>query len=299
MASGVIFSASDRMITVGHTTEYEPPSAKHVALTSSIVALAAGDMALQIEILREVHGVVTERIANKPDEWLKVKDVVDLYLHYYAQAKLFRAETAILAPLGLNRFSYLKQDPLLTRDLMTKLMAYTMPSEGVQTIFTGIDPYGGPHIYVTDGMDLYCCDTSGYATIGTGSSHASSHFMLSRHSWNAPIPDTLLRVFIAKKRAETAPGVGQDTDMLMIGPTLGQSTLIRPDVMSDLEKIYGKLKKGEAKILEEADKEIQTYVENMERVVKKQTQGVDASTGTKGIIDPFKPAKNEGNAKSS
>jgi hypothetical protein len=278
MAGNTIFGASDRMITVGDMTVYEPPTPKLLALTSSIVAMTAGDMGLQTEILREVHRVVHERITSKPDEWLKVKDVVELYMRLYSEAKLLRSENAILAPLGLDRSTYLTQNTALAKDLASELIAYQIPGGGVQTIFAGIDTYGGAHIYVTDGTDILCCDSSGYAAIGTGSTHASSHFMLSRHSWDAPIPETLLRVYIAKKRAETAPGVGKDTDVFMVGPNLGQSTTIRPEVVGHLDKIYNKLKSEEAKILKTADKEVQAYVDKLDKEARTQAETVNART---------------------
>ena len=80
-----IYGASDRMITVGDVTEYEPPTSKIVGLTSSIVAMMAGDMGLQSEIMRELQDFVNDRVARKPDEWLRVKDVVEWYVFYYLQ----------------------------------------------------------------------------------------------------------------------------------------------------------------------------------------------------------------------
>jgi hypothetical protein len=63
---------------------------------------------------------------------------------------------------------------------------------GIEAIITGID-LGGPHIYVSDGIEIRCSDSSGFAAVGSGAWHASSQFMLARHGFNSPMPETLLR----------------------------------------------------------------------------------------------------------
>ena len=267
-----IYGASDRMITVGDVTEYEPPTSKIVGLTSSIVAMMAGDMGLQSEIMRELQDFVNDRVARKPDEWLRVKDVVEWYVFYYLQAKLKRAENEVLIPLGLNRHTYLKEHPDLVAKLAKELINYEMP--GVETIITGIDTHGGPHIYVTDGVNIRCSDSSGFAAVGTGAWHASSQFMLARHGFNSPMPETLLRVYVAKKRAETAPGVGKDTDMFFIGPKIGASSTIRADILVKLDKIYGKLIQGEKRTLKNAETEMKSHVRRITRASTKEAQAV-------------------------
>jgi hypothetical protein len=62
--------------------------------------MLAGDMSLQSELVRELREFVNDRVARKPTEWLKVKDVVQWYVYYYSQAKLRQAENQVLAPLG-------------------------------------------------------------------------------------------------------------------------------------------------------------------------------------------------------
>jgi hypothetical protein len=261
------------MITVGDITEYEPPTPKLIAISSSIIIMLAGDMGLQAEIMRDLQPFTNDRIAKNPNEWLRVKHVVEWYKFYYAQLKLKRAEAELLLPLGLNQNNYLNQNPDLVAKLAKEILNYEMA--GIRTIITGIDA-GGPHIYMTDGVDVTCCDTSGFAAVGTGSYHASSQFMLARHSWNSPLADTLLRVYIAKKRAEAAPGVGKDTDMFLIGPQLGYSSMVRPDVLAKLEKIYQKLIKGEAKTLKDAEKEMKAHVKRLIKAGTKKEQGVSA-----------------------
>jgi hypothetical protein len=263
------------MITVGDVTEYEPPTPKILGLTSSIVAMLAGDMGLQSELIGDLKDFVNGRIARKPTEWLKVKDVVEWYTFYYSQAKLKRAENQVLMPLGLTRHTYLKEHPDLSAKLAKELVNYEMP--GIETIITGIDTTG-PHIYVTDGVDIRCSDSSGFAAVGTGAWHASSQFMLARHGFNSPLPETLLRVYISKKRAEVAPGVGKDTDMFFIGPQIGSSSSIRQDIIDKLDKIYTKLILGEKKTLKSAEAEMKSHVKRLTKAATKKAQAVAPPT---------------------
>src|SRR5215207_7140862 len=76
-----------------------------------------------------------------------------------------------------------------------------------------------PPIFVVRDGYLSCEDVVGFASVGSGSRHAESQMMLARHAWNADLDPTLLTTYLAKKRAEVAPGVGTETDMFMItGP---------------------------------------------------------------------------------
>src|SRR5262249_18137530 len=98
---GMILVASDRMLTAGDI-QFEPPVPKLHLLTPSIVVMFSGDANLHSEILQDLIRDVEQQIKDKPDDWIKVKDVANLYLHYRNAAKRSRAAAAVLAPLGLD-----------------------------------------------------------------------------------------------------------------------------------------------------------------------------------------------------
>src|SRR6185503_18005785 len=87
-------------------------------------------------------------------------------------------------------------------------------------IIAGIDG-GGAHLYAGQEGKFSCEDAVGFAAIGAGSWHAQSQFMFARYTRSMPAAKALYLVFAAKKRAETAPGVGPETDMFIIGPQPG------------------------------------------------------------------------------
>ena len=85
----------------------------------------------------------------------------------------------------------------------------------VETIIVGADD-SGSHIYKLFGNAPICCDLIGFAAIGSGSTHAESQFMLNGYSRVVPQEEALWLTYMAKRKAEVAPGVGKITDLFCI-----------------------------------------------------------------------------------
>ena len=135
----MIFGASDRMITAGDI-EFEPAQTKLWHLTSSIIALNAGeDMAMLVDVLQNVQEEITRRVADEPSNWLKVKVVADLYRHSFNKERLIRSGNEILAPLGLDHQSFLMNQKDMDKDLITQLATELLNFETphLETIFAG------------------------------------------------------------------------------------------------------------------------------------------------------------------
>lgn len=142
-----VFLVSDRMITAGDI-QFEPPVAKITFLTSSIAVMAAGDSAFHSEIMSDVMREVNDRIAADPLNWWLVRDIVDLYIKYRNIAKIKRSETAILAPLNLDRNSWITNQKVMDGNLIDSiardLIAFNLPETSV--IIAGVDKFqNGPH----------------------------------------------------------------------------------------------------------------------------------------------------------
>jgi hypothetical protein len=112
------------MLTAGDI-EFEPQQSKIQPITNSIVAMIAGDSAMQQEVLLSLGAEVIPRIKAEPKTWLSVRDVVDWYARSYSNAKLKRAENAILAPLGLNHDSFISRQHELDSDLVHRFCQRT------------------------------------------------------------------------------------------------------------------------------------------------------------------------------
>jgi hypothetical protein len=281
---GVIFGACDRMMTAGDIKFEASTSNKLVMLTPSLVVMTAGDMALQDEIMREVYNVVKARVERDPTNWWRIKDVAELYVQIYLHAKSKRASNAILAPLGLTQESFLARQNELSENFVTQINSELInyQVQTVETIITGIDTDGGPHIYMVEDGFISCRDSIGFAAIGSGSRHAESQFMLQRHAWNSPVTDTLLLAYIAKKRAETAPGVGHETDMFMI-PHLGGFDTLSAAAMEKLQAEYEQILEGERSIFNKSKLEMKTYVEKISEkpaITQGETSSSNPTEGT-------------------
>jgi ATP-dependent protease HslVU (ClpYQ) peptidase subunit len=279
-----VFLISDRMITSGDI-QFEPPAEKINFLTSSIAVMASGDSAFHNEIMKDVTKDVGERVRKAPDDWWLVKDVVDLYVKHRNEAKLKRAEAAVLAPLGLDRITFIEKQKIMDGEIIASisrdLINFEVPD--IAVIIAGLDNLMGDrstntHIYSIFNDYISCDDSVGFRAIGSGSRHAESHLMLTRHSWNTDVHVTILSGYCAKKNAEIAPGVGAHTDMFMIGPDLGSNDRIRPEIVLKLDEEYKKLKKKQAKAQKDSQEELKRYVNSLPSNTK-QTSQADKPSG--------------------
>ena len=112
--------------------------------------------------------------------------------------------------------------------------------------------------------------------------------MFAGHTRLKSFPETLLLVYSAKKRAEVAPGVGEATDMFMIGPRLGSYTEVGDHVLTRLKKIYIDELKREQKAASKAKESVNKYVEELgtaasqeQATIPPSDSGGDTSTDKK------------------
>ncbi|MBL8300282.1 MAG: hypothetical protein JNN30_18250 [Rhodanobacteraceae bacterium] len=228
---------SDRMVTAGDV-QFSPQRSKIIWLTSSVVAMIAGHIALASELLDEVEVVVRARITAEPENWWRVADIAGCWRAIYLDRLRREAERTVLTPLGLTSETFLSRQKQLSSSLANRLAAellqYRLPV--IEVIFAGVDS-AGPHIYVAKGAEILCQDAIGFAATGSGAYHANSHLMFSGHTATAPLHKALYRAYIAKKRAEVAPGVGSDTDTFFIWG-LGRGSDIRADLITTVHEAY-------------------------------------------------------------
>lgn len=261
----VIFCLSDRMVTAGDI-QFQPPAPKVILLTSSIAAMTSDeDAALHAEILQDLSQDISARVAKASDQWLDVEFAAELYLKHRNEAKRRRAERDILFPLGLTTDSFIAQQhsmaDLFIRQVSADLVNYPLPSMSV--IFCGVDTKGS-HIYLVHDNDLGCYDAIGFASIGIGARHANSQFMFQGHTPASPMAETLLLAYMAKKRAEVAPGVGTETDIFFFGSRLGSfSGGLHEELTKKLEREYDKISEQEKRQLAELKLEVSKHVERV------------------------------------
>jgi hypothetical protein len=247
----ILIGVSDRMLTAGSgDVEFEPEQGKFWIFSPSIVALISGDATIQSEVLRQINVEVKNWILAAPESWVSVRAVAALYCQKLRELRRARAEEAILHPLGLDLHTFLNTQSSLQSELVhrvsERLIEYEFPTV-LETIFMGIDNEGplGQHgeklnyaqLYVTYFDKLSWLTTVGFAAIGIGKAHAESQFTFSGHWPSKSFDETLLLAYAAKKRAEVAPGVGKNTDILVIGPRIGQTLKVEEKHLAELDRL--------------------------------------------------------------
>jgi len=248
---GFIVGASDRMVTYDGIT-FEPPISKIWLLTPTIVIMTSGDSALQAETLN----LLEENIANIQP--LSVKKVVDLYVECRNSIIRYRSQNAILEKFGLTHQDFLSTQKNMNfefvNEITREIMAYKAPVTGA--IITGLSD-NKPWLYTIHENKTVDCMKVGYACIGSGGRHARLQLMLAGHSRVSSLSETLLLIYIAKKRSEISTGVGSDTDMFVMGPNF---TLLNKAEIDKLQLEFKKISQKEKKALKKSFSNMENYV---------------------------------------
>lgn len=253
------------MLTLGDI-EYEPDSPKILKLTNSVVVLASGDWNIQTQIYEPISAQISERVNADPDNWLSVAEAAQMYRDKYVELRREAAELAILQPLGLNQTTFISRQRMMSSELIQslteQLTGYRIPD--AHTIIAGVDS-SGAHIFAVENDIIINLDRVGFAAVGIGATHARSHLMLSKYSPSMSETKALVAVHKAKKKAEVSPGVGEGTDLFVLGPTLGSFTMLSgPDVtipiVQDLDDFYKTYTKSIEELDKETEEKIQHYI---------------------------------------
>jgi hypothetical protein len=276
-----VIGASDRMLTAGDI-QFEPQQTKVVILTSSIAAMLAGDSLLQSEIMQRVQIEVNSQVATDPTKWLNLRDVAELYSRYYCEIRSERAEKEILVPLGLDSNTFISRqkemDANLVQMLARELLNFSIPGPGVAALIVGVD-ITGAHIYRVENEKVHCHDHIGFAAIGIGWWHATSQMMFSGQTKHKDFPETLILVYHSKKRAEVAPGVGEATDMFMVGPKLGTYWPIPDNMINELDGIYSAQRESERAAESAARERTDIYVTTLTAPEPKEQVSIQTDIG--------------------
>jgi hypothetical protein len=270
----IAMGVSDRMLTSGDI-QFMPPQTKINTITNSIYAMGSGDATIHGEVFPKVYARVADLVSKNPTEWARVEDVADMYGEEMLRYKNKIIARLVLEPLGLTWQTFLSKQKDMSPDWLDSITDRILEySSAARTIVAGLDATGA-HIYVVDGTGkVSCVDKVGFAAIGIGKRHAESEFMFSGHTPDSEFPDSLLRLYIAKKRAEVAPGVGPSTDMFVV-PSLGKGFVTRDEElisgMPQLHDTYRELITRQDAIRAAANKNLSDFMEEEMKKYQEQT----------------------------
>jgi hypothetical protein len=228
-APAVVF-ASDRMVQWG-PVEFEHTQRKVTLETPHVIAMVSGDALLGTKLTRDIAGALAG--TTQP-----VGNIAMGLAQGYDTMRRSEIEQQFLHPRGLDFQTYYDRQAHLNGNIVAVLdQAMAQYNPMVDLVIAGIDG-SGAHIYTVHspyGVSRLH-DMIGYAAVGSGELHALQALIGFRHSTDAGLPETVFRVYAAKRRAEVAPGVGLDTDMGLITPQ-GTRWLI-DDEKQELRAMY-------------------------------------------------------------
>lgn len=212
----------DRMVTSGYPPqEFEHEISKMNKLSNTCVALAAGTVPQIEHIINNVKSE-TEKLSSP-----KISEIAEITKDQYIKYKRKIASEDYLEPydLDLNIFyrSGLNIPPAL----------YTLIHGAIESIdiiadflIIGCDD-GGSHLYSISERKiggikvslpglLHPHNTLGFAAVGSGELQANTQFIQKRYTYQKNLEEAIETIYGAKKMAEVAPGVGKETDIVII-----------------------------------------------------------------------------------
>jgi 20S proteasome alpha/beta subunit len=235
-----IVAAADRMFTVPGVVEFETAEGKIEPIAEACVVLAAGHSPNATEVIT----TVLERLqGNRNPSRKKLSEVVK---QAYCTVRAEQAEIQVVLPaLGADFIKWRDRTPLPTYlEKQEKVYGQLIMMQAqqfnllVDLIVAGVDDKGGFVSQISNPGVLLPLQKLGYATAGTGALHAMIYLSLCGQTAQRKVPETIADVYIAKRTAEVAPGVGRETDMAVIDAKRGIWHCATP-IIQELEKVYG------------------------------------------------------------
>jgi 20S proteasome alpha/beta subunit len=230
-ARNAVVLASDRMVTFPGIIEFEHAVPKmHIASTRAAM-LVAGDALVGTRLVRDV-------IADPAIQGQSVAGISAYLAQQYASVRLAQMENQVLAARGLSLGSFYASHASLQQQVVFGLdQAMAGHNLGVEVLIGGVDADGG-HLFTVHnpgGSDLQH-DVISYAGVGSGWLQAIQSMIGFAHSGAEGLNETVFRVYASKRRAEVAPGVGHDTDLIVIRQQNAEK--LSKETLDDLDKLY-------------------------------------------------------------
>lgn len=212
----MVLAAEDRMVTSGDI-EFEQPQPKIWRLGPYAAALFYGSSTAQAEIALRTEVLVRDKQITSID------GIANAYAWVMRGFIRRVAEADILSPLGLTAGDLVQHPPKINRPLLyklTKQMQLYYEGSGMADDFGGAlvigsDEHGG-HIYQVEHGKATYMNRIGFVAGGAGQRHAESQFMFAKYTSHWRFANALSLLYAAKKRAEVTPGVGAETDIIVI-----------------------------------------------------------------------------------
>lgn len=240
--SACVISA-DREITLpGVALEYEHRESKIEMLSKTCAVMSAGDVLYATEVITKTRSGIAQ------DREVSIISIAERLRDNFIATHQYRAESVFLTPRGFT-FKEFKEKGAQQigqptyQEIQNQLFGFGI--NVVDFLVVGVDSTGG-HIFrvhydgVAGGSWLEWCDKLGHRETGMGQLHASIHLSIAGQYRGLSLAETVFNVYSAKKIAELAPGVGQETDLAIITPQ--GIRFCDKSIFDNLEGIRGEIK---------------------------------------------------------
>jgi len=225
--------------------EYETTQGKFTHLTNRIMLLAADDLTVHSALIKTIRICINNHAAAPT-----VQEVANWYADALRELKAERAAAAALSLYQMDAQTFARTQRHMDVNIVSQLdnaMQVYASKIHAQAIITGFDPDDMPWIYYVDNDGIaHCMNDMGFACIGIGKDHANGQFASRGYSNGWLYYDAISLVYVAKKAAEIAPGVGPNEDMSQI--TKSGIYRIHAETRKSLDRLYKRHKRRVAKM---------------------------------------------------
>lgn len=223
---------ADQMITarIPVAVEYETEDVtKMYELAHDIYALSAGDALHANKIITNAQKQIRQRGFSSSSENISIEDVVEIVRVEYQNHRRNVVTRLFVETRGLTLRSYYDAhshlNPRIINDIDDKLNHYDI---NVEFIIVGLSTDSECHIYTVTHPGISTQnDVLGYISVGSGGPHAMYAFIYSGYSKQKSLEEVKNIVLQAKKFAEKAPGVGEQSVIKVI-PNTTQEKPVTP-----------------------------------------------------------------------
>lgn len=229
-----VIMASDRMWTNERLSiEFEYPESKIESLSPTCFATVAGVVVLPTELFERVREMVDKKgIRN-------IAEIANLIKEEYIEERRKRVEDEIFKPRGIRMKDFYEgglqraMNPELVQLLDREVENYRFMLE---ILIGGIDKRAHLYVVFPPGR-VESFDRVGYVSIGSGSPHAETTFILNNYTPSFSLSDALYVIYEAKRVAERAPGVGKEATDIVIITKEGKKE-VPDELKEELERVY-------------------------------------------------------------
>jgi 20S proteasome alpha/beta subunit len=229
-AANALVVASDRMVTMGGFYEFEHEVPKLTPIGNKVVALIAGDAARGAGIVRDVASFAKAGTHS-------VSTIVQRTCDLYVEHRQRQVEADVLLPRGMTLERLLQGVGLNPQVLFGIDQTMAQYPYGVELLIGGVDDAGAQlYVVVNPGGSFSDVRGIGFTAIGSGAIHAVQSMIGFGHVPFRGLRETVFAVYASKRRAEVAPGVGKDTDLMVV--TEDGQYRVEGEALEALEDLY-------------------------------------------------------------